>query len=110
MLDLSVPYIQRGIVEILLIPVAVVVALDAVGALLVTVVLIVPAATVRLFEPALRAQVATSALAAVEGLPAIWIADSFNIGLGPALAVLGAALYAVAALVVRVDAFRLVRA
>ena len=75
------------------------VALDAVGALLVTVVLIVPAATVRLFEPALRAQqVATFALAAVEGLLAIWIADGFNIGPGPALAVLGAALYAVAAL------------
>ena len=36
--------------------VAVVVALDAVGALLVTVVLTVPAATVRLFEPALRTQ------------------------------------------------------
>ena len=48
------------------------VSLDAVGALLVTVVLIVPAATVRLFEPPLRAQqLATFALTAVEGLPAI---------------------------------------
>ena len=72
--------------------VAVVVALDAVGALLVTVVLIVPAATVRLFEPPLRTQqLATFALAAVEGLVAIVIADSFNVGPGPALAVLGAA-------------------
>ena len=80
--------------------VAVVVSLDAVGALLVTVVLIVPAATVRLFEPPLRAQqLATFALAAVEGLLAIVIADSFNIGPGPAFAVLGAALYGVAALV-----------
>ena len=41
---------------LLAVAVAVVVALDAVGALLVTVVLTVPAATVRLFEPALRAQ------------------------------------------------------
>ena len=73
-----------------------VVALDAVGALLVTVVLIVPAATVRLFEPSLRTQqLATFALAAVEGLVAIWIADAFNIGPGPALAVARrAALYA----------------
>ena len=36
---------------LLAVAVAVVVALDAVGALLVTVVLTVPAATVRLFEP-----------------------------------------------------------
>ena len=49
--------------------VAVVVAIDAVGALLVTVVLTVPAATVRLFEPDLRTQqVATFALTAVEGV------------------------------------------
>ena len=56
---------------LLAVAVAVVVALDAVGALLVTVVLIVPAATVRLFEPPLRTQRwATFALAAVEGLAA----------------------------------------
>ena len=48
------------------------VSLDAVGALLVTVVLTVPAATVRLFEPALRKQqLATFGVAAVEGLLAI---------------------------------------
>ena len=48
---------------LLAVAVAVVVALDAVGALLVTVVLTVPAATVRLFEPALRTQqLATFAL------------------------------------------------
>lgn len=83
---------------LLAVAVAVVVALDAVGALLVTVVLTVPAATVRLFEPALRVQqVATFALAAVEGLIAIWVADAFNIGPGPALAVIGACGYALAA-------------
>jgi ABC-type Mn2+/Zn2+ transport system permease subunit len=84
---------------LLAIAVAVVVALDAVGALLVTVILIVPAATVRLLEPALRAQqFATFGLTAVEGLAAIWIADAFNVGPGPALAVLGAGVYAAVAL------------
>jgi manganese/iron transport system permease protein len=69
-----------------------------VGALLVTVVLTVPAATIRLFEPALRTQqLLTFALAAVEGLAAIWIADGFNVGPGPAMAVLGALVYAAAA-------------
>ena len=64
--------------------VAVVVALDAVGALLVTVVLTVPAATVRLFEPPLRTQqLATFALTAVEGLAAIWIADALQRRPGP---------------------------
>jgi len=82
------------------IAVAVVVALDAVGALLVTVVLTVPAATVRLFEPPLRTQqLATFALTAVEGLAAIWIADGFNVGPGPAMAVLGALVYGLAAVV-----------
>jgi len=80
------------------IAVAVVVALDAVGALLVTVVLTVPAATVRLFEPAVRTQqLATFALAAVQGLAAIVIADALNVGPGPTLAVLGALMYGVAA-------------
>jgi ABC-type Mn2+/Zn2+ transport system permease subunit len=83
---------------LLAIAVAVVVALDAVGALLVTVVLTVPAATVRLFEPGLRTQqLATFGLSAVEGLAAIWIADAFNIGPDPAMAVLGALGYALAA-------------
>src|SRR4051794_29931584 len=83
---------------LLAVAVAVVVALDAVGALLVTVVLTVPAATIRLFEPALRTQqLLTFALTAVEGLAAIWIADGFNVGPGPAMAVLGALVYAAAA-------------
>ena len=53
----------------------------------------------RLFEPSLRTQqLATFALTAVEGLAAIWIADAFNVGPGPALAVLGALVYGLAAL------------
>jgi manganese/iron transport system permease protein len=85
---------------LLAVAVAVVVALDAVGALLVTVVLTVPAATVRLFEPDLRMQqVATSVVAAAEGLLAIVVADGFNIGPGPAMAVIGACVYGLAAIV-----------
>src|SRR3954469_22477408 len=88
--------------------VAVVVALDAVGALLVTVVLTVPAATVRLFEPALRVQqLATFGLTAIQGLVAIVIADALNVGPGPTLAVLGALVYAGATAVApRVAALR----
>src|SRR6201991_4556379 len=71
-------------VLLLAVAIAVVVALDAVGALLVTVVLTVPAATVRLYEPSLRTQqYATAALAAVQGLLGIVIADAVNVGPGP---------------------------
>jgi manganese/iron transport system permease protein len=73
---------------------AVVVSVDAVGALLVTVIFIVPAATVRLFDPPLRAQiVGTAALTAVEGLVALVAGDALDVGPGPALAVLGALVY-----------------
>jgi manganese/iron transport system permease protein len=89
-------------VLLIAVAIAVVVALDAVGALLVTVVLTVPAATVRLFEPTLRAQqLATAGLAAVEGLLAIVLADAFNVGPGPTMAVIGALVYAAAALAAR---------
>jgi manganese/iron transport system permease protein len=89
-------------VLLIAVAIAVVVALDAVGALLVTVVLTVPAATVRLFEPTLRThQFATFGLAAVEGLLAIVLADAFNVGPGPTMAVIGALVYAAAALAAR---------
>jgi len=75
-----------------------VVALDAVGALLVTVVLVVPAATARLLTDRLaQLQLAAIALAAVEGVGAVWLADAMNVGAGPALAVLGGAVFALVA-------------
>src|ERR687898_2487053 len=78
---------------------AAVVALDAVGALLVTVVLVVPAATVRLVCDRLAPlQLGAIALAAVEGVAAVWLADALDVGAGPALAVLGGAIFAAAAL------------
>jgi len=77
---------------------AAVVALDAVGALLVAVVLVVPAATVRLVCDRLRTlQLGAIALAAVEGVAAVAVADEMNVGAGPALAVLGGAIFALVA-------------
>ena len=72
-----------------------IVALAAVGALLVSVVLVVPAATVRLVARDLRTlQLGTGALAAVEGVGALWVADTLNVAPGPAMAVLGGVVFA----------------
>jgi ABC-type Mn2+/Zn2+ transport system permease subunit len=77
---------------------AAVVALDAVGALLVTVVLVVPAATIRLLTHRLRTlQLGAIALAAAEGVAAVALADELNVGAGPAMAVLGGAIFVVVA-------------
>ena len=82
--------------------VAVVVSLDAVGALLVAVVLVVPAATVRLVAHDIRRlQAGTFGLALAEGLTALVIADSLDIGAGPVMAVLGGAVFALTAAVSR---------
>lgn len=79
---------------------AVAVCLTAVGALLVSVILVVPAATVRRFEPRIRVQqAATVGLAAVEGVVAVFAADALDVGAGPAMAVIGAAVFALAAVV-----------
>lgn len=79
---------------------AVVTALDAVGALLVAVVLVVPAATVRLrVDRAGPLRAWAVALAAVEGVAAVWLADALDVGAGPVLAVLGAAVFAAVATV-----------
>jgi len=78
--------------------VAVVVAIDAVGALLVTAVLVMPAATVRLVAPSVRAlRAGATALAAAEGVVGLYVAERLNVGPGPALAVLGGAVFAAVA-------------
>jgi ABC-type Mn2+/Zn2+ transport system permease subunit len=75
-----------------------VVALTAVGALLVTAVFVIPAATVRLLAPSLAIlRVGAVALAAVEGVAALWLAYVLNVGPGPALAVLGGAVFGLVA-------------
>jgi manganese/iron transport system permease protein len=81
---------------------AAVVALDAVGALLVTAVLVIPAATVRLVAPSVGTlQAGTAALAAVESVAGLWLAYELDIGPGPAIAVLGGAVFAIALAVTR---------
>jgi manganese/iron transport system permease protein len=82
--------------------VAVVVSLDAVGALLVAVVLVVPAATLRLVVHDVRTlQLGTVALALAEGMAALVIADGLDIGPGPVMAVLGGGVFALTAAVTR---------
>jgi manganese/iron transport system permease protein len=82
---------------------AVVVAIDAVGALLVTAVLVMPAATVRLVAPNVRAlRAGATALAALEAVVGLYVAERLNVGPGPALAVLGGAVFAAVALATRV--------
>jgi len=57
---------------------------------------------VRLLQPPLRTQqLATIALAAVEGVAAVWVADALNVGPGPALAVIGALVYGAVAVATR---------
>jgi ABC-type Mn2+/Zn2+ transport system permease subunit len=96
---LGVPTVAADRLLLLAVVGAVVVALDAVGALLVTVVLVIPAATVRQLVddvPALR--LGATALAAVEAVAGLWLADRLNVGPGPALAVLGGGVFAVVAI------------
>jgi ABC-type Mn2+/Zn2+ transport system permease subunit len=69
-----------------------------VGALLVAVILVVPAATARLLTARVRPlQVLSTLLAAGEGIVALWWADRLNVGPGPAMAVLGGAVFAAVA-------------
>jgi ABC-type Mn2+/Zn2+ transport system permease subunit len=72
--------------------------LPAVGALLVSTLLVVPAATARLLTGSLRALLATSvALGAVEGCAGLLLAYHLNLPPGPAIAIVGGAGFAVAA-------------
>ena len=81
---------------------AAIVALAAVGALLVSVVLVVPAATVRLLARDLRAlQLGAGALAAGEGVVALWLADGLDVAPGPAMAVLSGGVFGLVAVAAR---------
>ncbi len=77
----------------------VVAALPAVGALLVSTLLVVPAATARLVTSSLGALLATSvALAVAEGTGGLLLAYHLDLPPGPAIAILGGAGFALAAL------------
>jgi manganese/iron transport system permease protein len=82
-----------------LLAVTVVASLPAVGALLTTALFIVPAATVRLVAPSVRALLVGSvALAVAEGLVGAYLALWLDAPPGPAVAVLGGAVFALVAL------------
>ncbi|MFZ9669610.1 MAG: metal ABC transporter solute-binding protein, Zn/Mn family [Solirubrobacterales bacterium] len=86
---------------VLLIAVAVVVvaALNAIGALLVIALLVVPAATVRLIAKKIGAlQVGTLALVAVEGIFGIWLSVETNVPPGATIAVLSGAVFGLVAI------------
>ena len=91
---------------LVLVAVAVVASLDALGALLVSALFVLPAATARLWTRTLRPwQVASVALAAVEGILGLWLAFETNVPPGAAIAVVGGAVFALAALPRSVPAF-----
>ena len=95
---LGVPTVVADRLLLVAIAGAVVVALDAVGALLVTTVFVIPAATARLLVDGVHSlRFAAVALAAVEMVAGLWLADLLNVGPGPALAVLGGSVFAVTA-------------
>src|SRR3954451_25240569 len=86
-------------VLLVLVAAAVVASLDALGALLVSALFILPAATARLWTRTLRSwQLASVALAAIEGTLGLWLAFEANVPPGAAIAVVGGAVFAVAAL------------
>lgn len=83
----------------LAIAVAVIAAIDAVGALLVSALLVVPAATVRLRTQSVRSlQLGSFALAAAEGGAGLWLAYRLDVPPGPAIAVLSGVVFAAFAL------------
>jgi len=82
-----------------LVAAAAVAAIPAVGALLVTALFVVPAATARLFARSVPHLLAGSVgLALAEGVAGLYLAYSVDAPPGPALAALAAAVYAAAAL------------
>ena len=82
-----------------LLAVTVVAVLPAVGALLVSTLLVVPAATARLLTDSLGALLAAAvALAALEGVAGLLLAYHLDLPPGPAIAVIGGAGFALAAL------------
>jgi zinc/manganese transport system substrate-binding protein len=83
-----------------LVALAAVASLAAVGALLASAVLVVPAATTRLWTRRLPGwQLATVALAAAEGVAGLWLSVELNAPPGATIAVLAGALFALAVIV-----------
>ena len=80
------------------IAVAVIAAVDAVGALLVSAILVMPAATARLFARSVSSlEVTAGGLALAEGLAGLLIAFEFDVPPGAAIALVGGTVFAAAA-------------
>jgi zinc/manganese transport system substrate-binding protein len=78
---------------------AVVASLAALGALLVSALLVVPAATARLWTTRLRSwQLASIALAAAEGVAGLWLSVEANVPSGAAIAVVAGGVFLLAVL------------
>jgi ABC-type Mn2+/Zn2+ transport system permease subunit len=97
--SLGVPAALGDWLLLAMLALAVVAALPAVGALLVSTLLVVPSATARLLTGSMRGLLAGGvALALAEGVGGLLAANELNLPPGPAIAVLGGAVFAVAAL------------
>ncbi len=96
---LGVPALRGDWILLALLAVTVVAALPAVGALLVSTLLVVPAATARLVTHSLGTLLTTSvALAAAEGFAGLLLAYHLDLPPGPAIALVGGGGFALAAL------------
>jgi manganese/iron transport system permease protein len=81
------------------IAVAVIAAVDAVGALLVSAILVMPAATARLFTRSIPAlELSAVGLALAEGIGGLLLAFELDVPPGAAIAVLGGAVFGAVAL------------
>jgi ABC-type Mn2+/Zn2+ transport system permease subunit len=96
---LGVPAARGDWLLLALLAATVVAVLPAVGALLVSTLLVVPAATARLLTGSLGALLAVSvALAASESVAGLLLAYNFDLPPGPAIAIVGGGAFALAAL------------
>lgn len=88
----------EDVLLVALVALAVVAALAAAGALLTAAILVLPAATTRLFVDRVgRWQLATGLLAAVEGVAGLQLAFGLDLPPGPVIAVVGGAAFVIAA-------------
>lgn len=102
---MGLPVDASNRVLLVVLALAVVAAVDAAGALLVTAILVVPAATVRLLAGDVRSlELGAGALAAGQGVVGLWIAYRLDVPPGPAIAVLGGGVFATVAVTVAVRA------
>jgi ABC-type Mn2+/Zn2+ transport system permease subunit len=92
---LGLPAARADMLLLVLIAAAVVTAIPAVGALLVSAIFVVPAAAARLVAASVRSLIAWSvALAAAEGVVGLYLALWLDVPPGPAVAVAGAGTFA----------------